>query len=73
MVMVAVCGLGKPTVVVMAAGGIVIKTGTHGCGSVLCMIIIFTPDLYFHSNSIAQSVHNIHCEKVHSVDETSKC
>ena len=26
-----------------------------------------------HSNSVAQSVHNIHCEKVHSVDETSKC
>ena len=25
-----------------------------------------------HSNSVAQR-HNIHCKKVHSVDETSKC
>ena len=27
----------------------------------------------FLSNSVAQSVHNIHCEKGHSLAETSKC
>ena len=27
----------------------------------------------FNSNSVAQSIHNIHSEKGHSVAETSKC